>query len=415
MESLHKKAFPTKMLGASMIGDEELAELADVIKEKSPFRHYGIGDPSKVKTFEDEAMRFLGTRFTLALSSGSAALSCAVAALGIKPGDEVILPAFGWFSDFNSIVLHGALPVPAPIDESLNLSPQGFKALITENTKAVIVIHYQGGPAKLDEIIDIAQRNGIKVIEDCAQSFGGEYSGKKLGTLGDIAITSFQANKMITCGEGGLLYTDSEEYFIRAVRYHDLGFVRPVFADRIPDKELISDSHSFFGQQYRMSELQGAFILAQLRKIEIILEKCRRYHKIIIDSLQGLGCFELRPRIEGDCGIALFIRFKTSEEAADFSQALIKEGIPLGPSSGCCNICREYPIVSKKMYAQGLPPFGSGYNGSDIQYGSSDISKMTDDILTKYVSIGIGPMYNDEDIEDIVRAIRKVAKELYNE
>ena len=267
--------FPSKMLGVAFIGEEELKELTDVVESKSPFRHYGIGKPHKVEDFEKSVREYLGCKYTLAVSSGTAALLCAMAAAGIGPGDEVILPSFGWYSDYFAILNFGALPVFADIDESLNMDPVDFEIKVTDRTKAVIVIHYQGGAAKMDEIMKIAKANNITVIEDCAQAFGGDYKGEKLGTIGDIGISSFQANKMISCGEGGLIYTNKEDYFVRAVRYHDLGLLRPVFEHQLENKSLADSSESFAGLQFRMSELQGAFILAQFRKLPIILDKCR--------------------------------------------------------------------------------------------------------------------------------------------
>ena len=255
-----KYSFPSKLLGASLIGEEELKELGDVVAQKSPFRFYGEGNPCKVREFEKNVNSYFGVKYSLAVSSGSAALICATAALGIGPGDEVIMPAFSWYSDFYSIALTGALPVFADIDESLNLDPDDFERKITNKTKAVIVIHYQGGPANMDKILSIAGKHSIKVIEDCAQAFGGQYKGKFLGTMGDIAIASFQNNKMITCGEGGILYTNNEEYFVRAVRYHDLGFVRPAFLEQIENKELADQSKSFIGCQFRISCKEPLFL-----------------------------------------------------------------------------------------------------------------------------------------------------------
>jgi 8-amino-3,8-dideoxy-alpha-D-manno-octulosonate transaminase len=225
---VREKPFPSKLLGSALIGDEELAELKDVIAEKSPYRYYGYGNPRKVRDFEQKTREMLGSKYTLAVSSGSAALYCACAALGLGPGDEVIIPAFGWFSNYYAVIHVGALPVFADIDDSLGLDPDDFERKITPRTKAVMVVHYQGGPARMDRISAIARAHGIAIIEDCCQAFGGSFQDKLLGTWGDIGLTSFNCVKMLTAGEGGLLWTDNEEYFVRAVRYHDIGRVRSV-------------------------------------------------------------------------------------------------------------------------------------------------------------------------------------------
>jgi dTDP-4-amino-4,6-dideoxygalactose transaminase len=411
---VRKKPFPSKMLGAALIGEEELAELREVVAEKSPFRHYGIGNPHKVKDFEDEARRMLGSKYVLAVSSGSAALFCAVAALKIGVGDEVVMPAHGWYSDYNCVVCAGALPVFAEIDDTFCLDPKDFEKKITERTKAVIVIHYQGGPADMDEIVSIAESRNIKVIEDCAQALGGQYRQKMLGTLGDIGISSFQASKMITCGAGGLVYTDCEEYFVRAVRYHDLGFVRPVFEDRLVDKSLAEPDRSFPGYQFRMNDLQGAFLLAQIRKLPVILEKCRKHHRRLKEALKNSSHFSLRPVDKGDCGITLFLKFATAGEASAFTEALAAEGIPVGPSSGCTNLMDQYPIKSKKMIQKNIPPFGKGYNGEKVVYDSNIHCPNTNKIIARYISIPIGPLYSDEEVEDIIKATRKVEQSLYS-
>jgi Predicted pyridoxal phosphate-dependent enzyme apparently involved in regulation of cell wall biogenesis len=411
---VREKEFPTKLLGASLIGSEEMKELADVVKEKSPFRHYGLGNPHKTEDFESEARKMLGAKYALAVSSGSAALICAVNALGIGPGDEVIIPGFGWFSDYNCIVGTGALPVFADIDDSMTISPVDFERKITSKTKAVIVVHYQGGQADMDKIMSIAKAKDIKVIEDCAQAFGGTYKGQCLGTIGDIGISSFQANKIITCGEGGILYTSNEEYFTRAVRYHDLGYVRPVFEKQLGNKDASKDEYSFAGNQYRMSDLQGAFILAQLRKLPGMLEKCRNYHDLIKNRFKSSKNFTFRPEHEGNCGITLFLKFKTSEEATNFSESLKCEGIPIGPSSGCCNIVDEYPIMTRKVANENLPPFGEGYDGRNVEYSSKKDCPNTNEITSCYFAIGVGPQYSDEEVNDIITAIEKVENTLYS-
>ncbi len=406
-------SFPSKLLGASLIGEEELKELEDVVSQKSPFRFYGIGNPRKVREFEKNVNSYFSVKYSLAVSSGSAALLCATAALGIGPEDEVIMPGFSWYSDFYSIALAGALPVFADIDESMNINPEDFERKITNRTKAVIVIHYQGGPANMDEILSIAGKHNIKVIEDCAQAFGGQYKGKFLGTMGDIAIASFQNNKMITCGEGGILYTNNEEYFVRAVRYHDLGFVRPAFLEQLENKELADQSKSFAGSQFRMSELQGAFILAQFKKLPMIITECRKKHQKIRNFISESKNLSVRPYIEGDCGITLFIKLASKSEADTFAKLLEESDIPAGPSSFCTNIAGNCPISTKKMAHESIPPFGKGFSGEKINYNANNDCPYTSSIAGSYVAIGIGPLYTDENIDYIISAIGKAEKKIF--
>ena len=199
----------------------------------SPFRYWGPGRPEKVLRFEEAFAKYMGARFALAVTSGTAALDCAVAGLGIGPGDEVIVPAYTWWSDYTCVVHAGALPVFADIDRTFNLDPADFERKITPRTKAVIAVHLLGGPCDMDPIMEIARKHKVAVLEDCAQCVGGSYRGKKLGSIGDVGIYSFQINKMITSGEGGAVVSSDPLIYERAARFHDMGSIRDVFLNRI--------------------------------------------------------------------------------------------------------------------------------------------------------------------------------------
>ena len=411
-EPVRKTDFPSSFLGVTLYGEEELAELTDVIKEKSPFRHYGIGTPDKTEQFENAVCEYFGTKFALAVSSGTGALFCTIAALGIGPGDEVILPNFNWFSSYHAITNSGALPVFADINESLNIDPDDFKKKITSKTKAVIVVSYQGHPPEMDMIMQIANEHSIYVIEDIAQAFGATYKGKKLGTFGHISIASFQQNKTLCCGEGGVIITDDEELFVKSVRYHDLSLMRPLFADKVQNKDLLDDALTFAGNQYRMNEFSGAVMLAQIKKIDTILNTCRTHHAKFRDAFANNKNFNIRW-IDGDCGVAIFMLFKTIEEARLFQDALSAEGIPLGPKSACRNLMTQYPIKSKAQANKNMPPFGKGYNGESIDYEKLNEGTKADEILSRYIAISLGPIYTDNDINDIIEAVKKVDHHLY--
>ncbi len=404
--------FPTHMLGASLIGQEELNELADVVREQSPFRHYGIGSPEKVKKLEEMFEKRLECKYALAVSSGSAALLCAVAAAGLGPGDEVIIPSFAWYTDYCVLVTMGVTPVFADIGDDLNMDPADFERKITPKTKAVIPVHYQGAPAKMDEIVRIARAHDLLIIEDCAQALGGSYHGKLLGSFGDIAITSFQTHKMITSGEGGMLFTNNEEFYVRAIRYHDLGFVRPFFEAKLENKALAARELAFAGLQLRMSELQGAFLCAQLNRLDGILDTCRRAHRRIREHLAGNPHFSIRYE-EGDCGLAFIMLMPTKEIAERFSAAMNAEGIPCGPTSFCCNLVSDYPAKTKAMANTNMPPFGKGFDGQNLEYDAMTMCPKTDDYVARFVAIGIGPLYTEKEIDDIIAALDKVIAAIF--
>lgn len=400
--------FPTNMPGASVLGEEELREVTDVIREKSPFRFYGVGNPQKVATFESEVCEKFDVKYALAVSSGSSALLCAVAALGLGPGDEVIIPSFSWYSDYCALIPFGVLPVFADVGDDLNLDPEDFEKKITAKTKAVIVVHYQGTPAKMDEIMAVARKHHLLVVEDCAQAFGGNYHGKRLGTMGDIATASFQTHKMITAGEGGLVFTNNEEYFIRAIRYHDLGNVRPFFLEKLEHPENAQKKDAFSGLQLRMSELQGACLLGQFRKLDTVLSTCRRHHARLRSHMM-----EKFPQIpvryqDGDCGIAFIMLMKDKEQADLFAKAMNAEGIPCGPTSACNNLLANEPISNRGMVHPLLPPFGPGCTGEHVFYDAKNDCLNTDRVLDRFVAIGVGPTYSETDVDDIIAALDKV-------
>src|SRR3954470_13283722 len=186
---------PSLGLGAAWIGKEEEDLVLQVIRNKEPFRYYGhdpAHPPMMAANLEKEFAQKFGFKYALAVTSGTAALECALAAMGIGPGDEVIVPAWSWISCFTAIVRVGALPVLAEIDESFCLAAGEITRLCTPQTKAVLLVHFQGVAADLDQITAEAHSNGIKVLEDYAEAVGATYHGKSVGQYGDIAIFSFQ-------------------------------------------------------------------------------------------------------------------------------------------------------------------------------------------------------------------------------
>jgi 8-amino-3,8-dideoxy-alpha-D-manno-octulosonate transaminase len=408
---VRKTPLPTKALGADLTGDEELSMLRQAIASKTLFRHYGPGKPVMAETLERRMRERFGVRYALAVSSGSAALFCSLAGIGIGPGDEVILPAFSWYSCYNAIVLQGALPVFGDIDRSLNLDPADFARKITPRTKAVLVVHYQGGPAKMDEILDMARRHGIKVLEDGAQSIGARYHGRYCSTVGDVGTFSFQGNKIVVAGEGGMVLTNDPVIFEHAVRYHDHGHVRPVFAAQLGHD---GARPMFPGNQYRMGELAAAVALAQFDRLDGMLSRCRAaWDRVRSRVCEALPEFAFRQTGDdaGDAGITLFIDLKTPTAAAGFGRALMAEGIALGPSSGMVNLLHEDYILKKAQPHPALPPFGPDWPGEKVAY-SRDCAPLTDEILGSMVAIGIGPRFTQEDADDIAAAIVKTAGQI---
>jgi len=387
---------PPKYVGASLIGDEEKEMLAAVIDSKSLYRHYGPGQPHFACDLEREFADYMGSRYALATATGSGAYFCAMRAFGIGPGDEVIIPAFGWITDYAMVDAFGATPVFAAIDASMNISPEDFEAKITPRTKVVVVVYYQGGCSRIDEIVAIARKHDIKVLEDNAQACGCDFKGRKVGTWGDIGCVSLQGNKVITAGDGGLLITDDQRYYEVAVRYHDLGLLRDSFKENLEFEPL---SEPLTGRQWRMSELTAAVGLAQLRKLPGIVSACQArsatLRRALTAAFPSLVFRATDP--EHDIGILLAFDLKTVENVRFFAQAYEAEGLVYGPTSWCEVLC-DIPEVSSQMPRNGI------YEDATFE--------TTHEVNARMAKLAVLPIYSEQDIDDITEGTIKVLTEM---
>lgn len=400
--------FPPTCWGASVIGEEEMALVTEVVRSRCLFRDYGDGTPHMVNDLEREVCDYLGVSRVLAVTSGSASLYCAMAGLGLGPGDEVIMPALIWRSDFQAPIALGVTPVLAEIDRSLSLDPVDLERRITPRTKAIIVVHFMGGVGDMDAILAVADAHGIPVVEDCAQSFGASYRGRKVGSLGDVGCFSLQHNKVLTTGEGGLITARDPVVFERAARYHDLGLFRSALKVQVGDVERVPD---FSGMQFRMNELTGAVGLAQLRNLDRrVLNVTRQHFRCLKERLRA-DCPGLKFRVSqdesGDAGIAFYMDLEQADRAQRFSDALRAEGLQLGATTRACNMLAADWVLERRQVHPNLPPFGAGCPGESVRYRSDECPR-TDEIIASFVCVPITPMHTDEDLEDIRRAIVKV-------
>lgn len=392
--------------GTQYYDDKEQQQLMDVLASRQPFRWYGSGSepPMKVATFEKEFAARMQTRHALAVTSGTAALQCAVAALQIGPGDEVILPAWTWHSCYSAIVLAGALPVFAEIDESFNIDPSDIERKITPQTKAILTAHLQGNPCDMDRILPIAKKHGIRVLEDCAQSVGASYKGRPVGSMGDIAIFSLQLNKTITAGEGGAVVTNDPELFERAARFHDVGGFRAPHEKAAGGHRL----DAFPGSNFRMNEFTGGVLLAQLRKLDTIVRDVRTNARRVYDGIRDLPNLSLRrlPDPEGELGSGVYLGFRTKELRERYGQAMKAENIPVASPAGSVLLPTQEYIEHKRTVHAAWPSFTSE-RGRSIQYGAACCPR-TLDILSRYSGVLMDPKFTWRDTEDIVAAIHKV-------
>ncbi len=380
----------------------EKQELLDVLDSKYPFRWWG--EKSKVLQFEKAYAAHIGVKHAVGVTSGSTALFTAMAALEIGPGDEVILPAWTWYACSDAIILSGGLPVFAEIDESFDIDPKDIEARITPRTKVIMAVHLQGCPADMDPILEIARRHKLRVLEDCAQCLGGRYKGKYVGSIGDIGINSFQLSKTITSGEGGAVVTSDPKLFERALRFHDVGTLRAPYTGSLGGGLLAA----FAACNFRMNEFTGAVLKGQLQKLETICKGLRSNARKVRQGIAGLPGLKLRksPDLEGDLGVTVFLDHGTRQRRDRFLRALRAEGIAGAGPGGSAILPIDKRIENKVTIHPDWPSFQSP-EGKAIRYGS-ECCPRTIDILGRHGGVIMDPNFSDQDLKDIVQAIRKV-------
>jgi dTDP-4-amino-4,6-dideoxygalactose transaminase len=372
--------------GIELIGEEEIAEVMQVLRGRALSRYGSADDPAfgaKVRNVEQEIAALAGVRYALGLhGGGSSGLWLSLMGLGIGPGDEVIVPGFTYVASISAIVYARALPVLAEVDDSFNLDPADVEARITPRTRAIIVVHMLGAPARLDELKDIADRHGIALIEDCAQAFGATYQGQGVGGIGAAGVYSFNEYKTITCGDGGMIVTDDEDLYNRLFAIHDQGHAPNRLSSKYAERP-------FLGMNFRMTELSGAVLLAQVRKLDMIRSHLRANKKIVkaaIEDLPGLG-FRAIVDPEGDLATHLVVTFPSAEVA----QAVAGElgSIPLAASGWHVYANMEHLLEKRTVSGKGCPFDCSCFGHGKADYRAGMLPQ-TDALLARSMSIGIG-------------------------
>ncbi len=255
-----------------IIGDEEKRNVSDALNKGQISGFSG----EYIAKFEDGFAEFCGARFGVSVTSGTTALHLALATLNVGPGDEVLVQSFTNMATFFAVLYQGARPIPIDSEkDTWNIDPALIEKQITSKTRAIIVVHIFGHPVDMDPILDIAKRHNLYIIEDCAEAHGAEYKGKKVGSIGDIGCFSFYANKIITTGEGGMLTTNNKEFSERMRMLKSLAF-----------GSINKFMHQDVGYNYRMTNYQAALGVAQLDRINFILEKKRELAKFYLSAFK---------------------------------------------------------------------------------------------------------------------------------
>jgi 8-amino-3,8-dideoxy-alpha-D-manno-octulosonate transaminase len=316
------------MPGFEVIGNEERAAVNAVFADGGVlFRHDFEalrGDSYKVREFERAFAARMGAPYALAVSSGTAALRVALAALGVGPDDEVITQCFTFVATVEAIIESRATPVCAEIDATLNLCPMDLERRITDRTRAVIVVHMLGTPARLNAIAEICRRRGIALIEDTAWGCGGRAEGRALGTWGRMGTFSFDFAKTMTTGEGGMIVFRDEQDYKNAAAWHDHGH------ENNPAVPRWEDTRAGSGFNFRMMELQGAIGLAQLAKLDGVVAAQNNNRRKIVEAISDLPGIVARevPAGSDETADALVFAVADKDTALRCRKSLVANGVP---------------------------------------------------------------------------------------
>jgi dTDP-4-amino-4,6-dideoxygalactose transaminase len=410
---------PLEFPGIHHMGEEELEAVTRVLRSRSLFRYYGVELQREVETFESEFARFLGASHAIAVSSGTAALSVSLSALGVGPGQEVIIPAYMWVSVASAVVNRGAIPVLADIDDTFCLDPKSVEAKISDKTTGIIVVHMSGAPADVEAIREVAQRRKLFLLEDCAQCAGGSVRGRRVGTFGDIATFSFQMNKNITSGEGGAVVTNNLRLYHRAFACHDLGYAR----DDQGRLNLSDPDLCLWGQGCRLDELRAAVLRVQLVKLPLIIARMHQSKYRIRKALEKFPQIRLRRIVDpaGDTAPFLITTYRDPETAKRVNHALRAEGVVTFPQ-GITNIVMTdwgfhlYYNIASLVKRTSADPGGFPWSLTENIGLMTEYAKGTcpvaDSLFERSILLAIPSLLTERDEDDIIHAFEKVCRAL---
>jgi 8-amino-3,8-dideoxy-alpha-D-manno-octulosonate transaminase len=391
------------MPGTELFGDEERREVMEVLETGVLFR-YGHEDRRKgrwkAREMENLVCEYTGAAHALAVSSGSTAVACALAAAGIGYGDEVIVPPFTYLATIEAVLLAGALPVFADIDDTLCLDAASVRQALTPNTKAVLLVHMCGAAADMDPLLDLCRERDLVLVEDAGQALGAWYRGRSVGRFGSTGAFSFDFFKITTAGEGGVFVTDDESRYRLADSYADHGH------DHVGDNRGMED-HPILGFNYRISELHAAVGVAQMRKLERIRSANRANKSRLRDAvtdLPGLG-FRRMPDPDGDSGTFLNLLLPDQESAEASVRSMRSAGVP-GVNYWFTNM---YHFINQWDHVKNLDaaaPLAIHALGAPQDYRALELPG-AQDVIGRLVSIGVGCSWGADDTERIAGALRE--------
>ncbi|WP_138434154.1 DegT/DnrJ/EryC1/StrS family aminotransferase [Winogradskyella algicola] len=313
------------MPGFELFGNLERKEVNDVL-DNGVLMRYGFNGMRnghwKAKELEQELAKTFDSNYVQLVSSGTAAVSVALASAGVGAGDEVIMPTFTFVASFEAIMMLGAIPVLVDIDDTLTLDPKAVEGAITPKTKAVMLVQMCGSMGNMDALKVICNEHNLIFVEDACQAIGGSYKGKPLGSVADLGCFSFDFVKTITCGEGGAVVTNNKDYYTNADHFSDHGH------DHVGN-DRGAETHPFLGYNFRISELNAAVGLAQVKRLSEFITIQKRNYSIIREVLSHIPEVTFRTVPEGGEESYAFLNFflPDLESARKVSQGFKDNGI----------------------------------------------------------------------------------------
>ena len=400
------------MPGFEFFGDEERKEVNDVLQTGILMR-YGFDVARKgswkAKELEQAINETFGCKYAQLVSSGTAALTTALSALGIGYGDEVIIPSFTFVASFEAVLSVGAIPVLVAVDDTLTLSPAAVKEAITTKTKCIMPVHMCGSMADMDALMAICKHHNLVLIEDACQSIGATYKGKKLGTIGDAGTFSFDFVKTITCAEGGVVMTNREDVYASSDGLSDHGHDHK-------GSDRGADLHPFIGYNYRISELHAAVGLAQIKKLDNFLSIQRKNNKALRDILAAIPEITFRrvPDEAGDSCSFLSWFLPTTEITTAVVTEMRRQGVMAGSFYWFDN---NWHYISKWAHLKNavtLNKLHPDLKAAVIEQANKDFSA-SDAVMGRCVSTLISLLWTDEQIQEkgrqMVAVIKKVLQQ----
>ncbi|MBD3182002.1 DegT/DnrJ/EryC1/StrS family aminotransferase [Candidatus Poribacteria bacterium] len=396
-EAVRKRPLP----GGKKVGKEELKELVDVIDSGHLYRHGG----TKVIQFEKAFAQLHGVSHAVASNSGTSSIHVGIAMVNPSPGDEIITCPVTDLGSILPIVFHNCIPIFADLNpETYNADIESIKANITPKTKAIMPIHLFGNPSDMDPIVDISKRKGIPIIEDCSQAHLALYKGKKVGTLGDIGCFSLQQSKHMTTGAGGVTITDNRDYGERGSFFMDKGQHQDWQWPR---------KYGDIALNYHMNELSGAVALAQVKKVQDVVNRRRKNGEMLTSLLDGVP--NIKPqKVLPDCHGSYWLYGLTVNPdapftASQFVKAYTAEGLPASPSYiGKPIFMCSIAISEQKTFGDSSHPWDHPNARKGIKY-TEGLCPKTEDMLNRMVTLPMAEWYGEEEVKDMAAALRKVA------